>query len=181
MYFSNILVLFTLVSLIPVGYAEEQTGKLHPNNAQDETAPKLQLRPRPRSNSELPPTVWAINVYESGDFCYISQENVSLWRSDASEPLKVTIQQYDTASQSEVMLRWPTNQTMLTWPQKKLPLSENLSYMIQVNDIGRIVNTHRLPSNLATASNTDKAKWMQTQGCTRQADMLTNTTKMGAS
>ncbi|EIJ42228.1 hypothetical protein BegalDRAFT_1332 [Beggiatoa alba B18LD] len=177
MFNIKIVLLSTAITLIPfVSYSAEINGNSsQAENAISSDVGQQSLRPRKRSNTSLPPSLWSINVYEAGDFCYNKTEYVNLWRADTSEPVKITIQSQNNPQQ-EVILRWPTHQTTLTWPNTQFPLSEdNLAYIIQVNDIGRLINIHRLPEQLNNASATEQAKWMQQKGCARQAEMLLNT------
>lgn len=127
------------------------------------------LRPRRRGECEPPPDIWSIDLYEYTDFCYLSPEQVTLWRSSAHSANELWIK--NSTSKAEAKLQWPAYKTLLAWPLDRIPLSETI-YFIQITDVlpQRAIIFHRMPPALSETQ--EQIIWMQQQGCFQQADML---------
>ncbi len=126
------------------------------------------VRPRQRSASSLPPSIWALDVQHGHNFCYRNPEQLQLWRSDAAIPIHLNIQAHN--SEDRIRLRWPANQTLLDWPAKKLPLVEGSTYIFNIDSTTVAVNFHQLPETVQNRA--DLFDWMQQQGCSAQLDVL---------
>ena len=59
------------------------------------------------------PTIWHVDVTQSGTICLASNRNVMLWRPDATAPLNLTITAPGGASRT---VAWPAGQPTLAWP-----------------------------------------------------------------
>ena len=59
------------------------------------------------------PTIWHVDVTQSGTFCLANSANVMLWRPDATAPTRLTITAPGGAAQSA---NWPAGQATLPWP-----------------------------------------------------------------
>jgi hypothetical protein len=59
------------------------------------------------------PTIWHVDVTQSGTVCLASTSNVMLWRPDATAPLSLTVVAPGGASQT---LSWPAGQATMSWP-----------------------------------------------------------------
>ena len=59
------------------------------------------------------PTIWHVDVTQSGDFCLASTSHVMLWRPDSSVPATFTITGPNGAPHA---VRWPAGQATLAWP-----------------------------------------------------------------
>ena len=72
------------------------------------------------------PTIWNVDVTQSGTFCLASAHNVMLWRPDSSVPVTVTITGAAGAPRSA---RWPAGQATLAWPAT-LPIANGATFRI---------------------------------------------------
>lgn len=59
------------------------------------------------------PTIWHVDVTQSGTFCLASAGNVMLWRPDASTPMALTI---EAPGARPRVVQWPAGQPTLAWP-----------------------------------------------------------------
>lgn len=131
------------------------------------------IRPRiRRSDDTLPPHVWALNVdkpFQSGHFCYAHAAQVKLWRQDSAKVDTLEVKKLGQVK--PIKLRWPRQQTELTWPYSRLTLAHGATYLLRTltNNTAISVIMHQVPANLTTV---EQAEWMQQQGCDQQAQML---------
>jgi hypothetical protein len=58
------------------------------------------------------PTIWHVDVTQSGTFCLASAGNVMLWRPDASAPVRYTI----SGPGGTRILNWGANEPIMAWP-----------------------------------------------------------------
>lgn len=59
------------------------------------------------------PTIWHVDVTQSGNFCLAGTTNVMLWRPDASTPARLTI----AGPGAPRTLQWPAGQPTRAWPR----------------------------------------------------------------
>jgi hypothetical protein len=60
------------------------------------------------------PTIWHVDVTQSGTFCLAGASNVMLWRPDASAPVRFTV----TGPAGTRTLNWRANQPTAPWPRQ---------------------------------------------------------------
>jgi hypothetical protein len=60
------------------------------------------------------PTIWHVDVTQSGNFCLAGSSNVMLWRPDASAPTRLTIAGPAGAPR---IVPWPAGQPTRAWPR----------------------------------------------------------------
>lgn len=60
------------------------------------------------------PTIWHVDVTQSGTFCLTGTSNVMLWRPDASMPARLTIAGPGGAPRT---VQWPAGQPTRAWPR----------------------------------------------------------------
>jgi hypothetical protein len=60
------------------------------------------------------PTIWHVDVTQSGNFCLAGTSNVMLWRPDASSPARLTIAGPGGAPRT---IQWPAGQPTRAWPR----------------------------------------------------------------
>jgi hypothetical protein len=58
------------------------------------------------------PTIWHVDVTQSGTFCLATASNVMLWRPDASAPVRFTI----AGPGGTRTLNWAANEPTVAWP-----------------------------------------------------------------
>lgn len=127
---------------------------------------------RRRGNCGISPDVWALNICDTGPFCYTTAEKVSLWlpennRSGRTDKLVIK----NTVNQEQLELRWPASQATLAWPANQMPISSGTPYLIQVqrSNYYKEITLYKIPENL---SETQRAEWMKRQGCLGQVETL---------
>lgn len=59
------------------------------------------------------PTIWHVDVSQSGKVCVADAGNVMLWRPDAAETVTLTVAPASGAAQT---VEWPAGQATLAWP-----------------------------------------------------------------
>src|SRR6185295_8495456 len=70
------------------------------------------------------PTIWHVDVSQSGTICLAGTSNVMLWRPDAGVPTTLTITPPGGRPQSA---QWPAGQATLAWP-RGLPIVDGGAY-----------------------------------------------------
>jgi len=117
------------------------------------------------------PTIWHVDVTQSGTFCLASANRVMLWRPDATVPATLTI---SGATGSPRTLRWAAGQTTLAWPAT-IPIANGASFTIA--QTGVAVPTQVTFRTLAhePADLQSVASALIANGCQGQLDVLVET------
>ena len=71
------------------------------------------------------PTIWHVDITQSGNFCLTSATGVMLWRPNASAPVRYTISGPGGAR----TLNWAANAPTLAWP-RQTPIANGATYTI---------------------------------------------------
>ncbi|HEX9955059.1 MAG TPA: hypothetical protein VGB48_07590 [Allosphingosinicella sp.] len=114
------------------------------------------------------PSVWHLDVSQSGTFCVPDGGKVQLWRADASEKVSLTLAPAGGAART---VEWPAGEDMLDWP-KELPVAADAAY--QVSSSGS-ADTSKLVFASVGAAPQDEQGLAQTliaKGCQNQLDTL---------
>jgi hypothetical protein len=61
------------------------------------------------------PSVWHLDVSQSGTVCYADTARLQLWRPDAAEKVSLTLAPADGSAQT---VEWPAGQDALAWPER---------------------------------------------------------------
>ena len=118
------------------------------------------------------PTIWHVDVSQSGNVCVADPTNVNLWRPDATEPTSLTIA---AANGSAQQVNWPAGQATLAWPAA-MPVADGAEYRIR--QPGVAVPT-RITFRTVTTIPTDAeavAQALIERECQEQLDVLIETT-----
>ncbi len=75
------------------------------------------------------PTLWHVDVSQSGKVCLADPSNVMLWRSNAARAATLTLTKPDG---STATAQWPAGQATLAWP-KDVPISSGAQYQLSVD------------------------------------------------
>lgn len=135
----------------------------------------IKVRPRRRgeeeTNTSTPPSVWALDVTQSGDFCYRTLDKVMLWRPDASEAAQLSIK--EAATQEELVnVPFRSDRNEKTWPDRII--NQPGEYQMTLgNGEPTTITLHQIPTYEA-----DEVTWMRYQGCTQQAERLQQENQM---
>ncbi len=131
---------------------------------------------RQRGECGRSPSLWALNLCESNTFCYVTQEQVSLWLPK-DERLNKSVRAVIENSQSgaKAQLTWKISAPTLAWPEKVPLSSEEVSFSIKLKKRGHSVFykeifLYQIPAYRQT--NAERADWMTQMGCTSQAERL---------
>jgi hypothetical protein len=114
------------------------------------------------------PSIWDIDVSQSGKVCVASTSKVQLWRPDSDSAVKIKIRSADGKSQE---LDWAAGTAQAVWPAA-LPINPGSPYQLEWADTGdrssvTFVAVPNTPPDLVGA-----AQVLIQNGCQHQLDLL---------
>lgn len=114
------------------------------------------------------PSIWDIDVSQSGKICVSDTSKVQLWRPDSETATTVQIHSADGGTQD---LTWAAGSALTAWPAA-LPIKNGASYQIEWPDTGEksslnFVSVPGTPGDLVGA-----AQVLIEHGCQKQLDLL---------
>jgi hypothetical protein len=114
------------------------------------------------------PSVWDIDVSQSGKICVSDASKLQLWRPDSETASTVQIHSPDGATQD---LSWAAGSALTAWPAA-LPVKSGASYQIEWPETGEksslnFVSVPGTPGDLVGA-----AQVLIENGCQKQLDLL---------
>jgi hypothetical protein len=114
------------------------------------------------------PSIWDIDVSQSGKICVTDASKLQLWRPDSETAATVEIRSADGKSQQ---LSWAAGKALTAWPAA-LPISNGASYQVEWPDTGdksslNFVTVPGAPGDLVGA-----AQVLIQNGCQKQLDLL---------
>lgn len=114
------------------------------------------------------PTIWHVDVTQSGNFCLAGTTNVMLWRPDASAPVRLTVAGPGGAPRT---VPWPAGQPTRSWP-RGAALANGATYSFSQPDVA--VPTRITFRILTTPLNDVQgvAEALIANGCEGQLDVL---------
>ena len=123
------------------------------------------------------PSLWDVDVSQSGKMCVSDTAKLNLWRPSKDEPAKVSIRSGDGRVQT---LAWAAGKDTVPWP-KSLPIKSGSQYSIEwpgSSDTTMIdfVTVAKPPTDLVGA-----AKVLIANGCQNQLDLLVDNASKPAS
>ena len=115
------------------------------------------------------PSVWDIDVSQSGKVCVSNASAVQAWRPDADSPVTVTVRASDGRSQE---LTWAAGKALAPWPAE-LPITSGTEYQIEWPDGGDaskldVITVNSLPTDDLVGA----AQVLIAHGCQKQLDLL---------
>ncbi|HEX8667585.1 MAG TPA: hypothetical protein VF727_04340 [Allosphingosinicella sp.] len=116
------------------------------------------------------PTIWHVDVSQSGRVCVADPAAVQLWRPDASEEATVDVSN-GTATEA---IRWAAGEETAAWPAS-MPIAADAEYQLKWSnggEPGKLVFTpvKNLPTDVASV-----AQELIRQRCEHQLEMLIET------
>ena len=122
------------------------------------------------------PTIWHVDISQSGTICLASTTDVMLWRPDSTEAATVTITAPGGESQS---LQWPAGQATIAWPAA-LGIANGGEYRFR--QPGVAVPTRITFKTLASEPTdlTEVAAALIENQCQEQLDLLVESTEESA-
>lgn len=114
------------------------------------------------------PSIWDIDVTQSGKICVANAGKLQLWRPDTDDSVKVTIRSADGKAEDAT---WAAGNASATWPSA-LPVKTGAEYQIEWPDSGdkssvTFVTVPSSPPDLVGA-----AQMLIQNGCQNQLDLL---------
>ncbi len=114
------------------------------------------------------PSIWDLDVTQSGKVCVTTRSKLKLWRPDAESAIKVNIRSADGKLQE---LSWAAGKAQAAWPSA-LPISDAAKYQIEWPASGEkssitFVTVPPPPADLVGA-----AQLLIENGCQNQLDLL---------
>jgi hypothetical protein len=121
------------------------------------------------------PSIWDVDVTQSGKMCVTSASKLQLWRPDSEGATKISIRSADGKSQD---IDWAAGKAATIWPAA-LPIASGSEYQIEWPDTGEksnltFVTIANPPQDIVGA-----AQVLIQNGCEHQLDLLVEgTTKV---
>jgi hypothetical protein len=114
------------------------------------------------------PSIWDVDVTQSGKVCVAGAGKLTLWRPDADSAVKVNIRSSGGKSQE---LSWAAGKRSASWPAA-LPIANSAQYQIEWPGSGdksnvTFVTVAKAPTDLVGA-----AQLLIEHGCQNQLDLL---------
>ncbi len=114
------------------------------------------------------PSVWDIDVSQSGKICVTDASKLQLWRPDSETAATVEIRAADGKSQQ---LSWAAGKALTAWPAA-LPINNGASYQIEWPDSGEKSSLDFVTVPGAPADLVGAAQVLIEHGCQKQLDLL---------
>jgi hypothetical protein len=114
------------------------------------------------------PSIWDLDVTQSGKMCVDGKSKLQLWRPDSESSIKVNIRSANGTTQE---LNWAAGKAQAAWPAA-LPIVNSSQYQIEWPDSGdkssvEFVTVSSAPTDLVGA-----AQVLIENGCEHQLDLL---------
>jgi hypothetical protein len=121
------------------------------------------------------PSIWDLDVTQSGKVCVSDKGKLQLWRPDADSAVKINIRSANGKSQQ---LAWAAGKRSAAWPSA-LPISDAARYEIEWAGSGdksavEFVTVAGAPADLVGA-----AQLLIEHGCQNQLDLLVESASKG--
>lgn len=114
------------------------------------------------------PSIWDIDVTQSGKVCVVDAKKLQLWRPDSEAAEAVEIRASDGSTQK---LDWARGKALAGWPAA-LPLKGNASYEIASSARPDKSNLEVVRLSEAPADQVATAQVLIANGCQNQLDLL---------
>ena len=114
------------------------------------------------------PSVWDIDVSQSGKICVTDASKLQLWRPDSETAATIEIRAADGKSQQ---LNWAAGKALTAWPAA-LPINNGASYQIEWPDSGEKSSLDFVTVPGAPADLVGAAQVLIEHGCQKQLDLL---------
>ena len=114
------------------------------------------------------PSIWDIDVTQSGKFCVANASKLQLWRPDSDGAAKVTIHSADGATQE---LSWAAGKASAAWPGA-LPVKTGWEYKIDGPNEGDSGSLSFVTVTPPASDLVATAQLLIENGCQNQLDLL---------
>jgi hypothetical protein len=121
------------------------------------------------------PSIWDLDVTQSGKMCVTNAGKVQLWRPDSDADVKINIRSAEGKSQE---VSWAAGKASALWPAA-LPIKSGAQYQLEWPDTGdkssvTFVTVPHTPADLVGA-----AQVLIENGCQHQLDLLVESASRG--
>lgn len=120
------------------------------------------------------PSIWHIDVAKSSNICLADPANVTLWRADASKPVKLSLSRAGGVAQE---VDWAAGQSTLTWPAA-LAISDGADYSLNWDGAAKPTNLKFRTLPAKPGGLEEMASSLIQNGCEAQLDLLIETVKL---
>jgi hypothetical protein len=119
---------------------------------------------------EVPPvpSVWHLDVSQSGTVCFADSAKLQLWRPEAAEKVSLSLA---PASGSGQVVEWPAGQDVLDWPSQ-LPIAADARYELKWTGSDDASKLTFAPLGKAPEDEQALAEALIAKGCQNQLDTL---------
>lgn len=114
------------------------------------------------------PSIWDVDVTQSGKVCVNDASKLQLWRPDSETAAKVNIRSSQGKSQD---IDWAAGKTATAWPAS-LPVASGAEYQIEWPDTGEKSKVTFVAVPNAPADLVGAAQILIQNGCQHQLDLL---------
>jgi hypothetical protein len=114
------------------------------------------------------PTIWHVDVTQSGTFCLARASHVMLWRPDATVPVTLTISGAGGAPRT---VRWAAGQATIAWPAA-IPIANGASFNIAQSGVAVPTQVTFRTLGREPADLEGVASALIANGCQGQLDVL---------
>jgi hypothetical protein len=114
------------------------------------------------------PSIWDIDVTQSGKMCVTNASKVQLWRPESESAVKINIRSSDGKSQD---LDWAAGKASAMWPTA-LPVASGAEYQIEWPDTGDKSSVTFVTVRDTAADIVGTAQVLIENGCQHQLDLL---------
>jgi hypothetical protein len=127
---------------------------------------------------EVPPvpSIWHLDVSQSGKVCVADPAKLRLWRADSAEKVALTLLHAGGAART---MEWPAGKDVLDWP-RDLPVAADAAYELSWS--GSADRSKLVFASVAAAPHDDLAlaEALIAKGCQNQLDALLETVPSAA-
>lgn len=113
------------------------------------------------------PTLWHVDITQSGTFCLTNATDVMLWRPDASAPVRFTV----AGPGGTRTLNWAANAPTAAWP-RQIPIANGATYRITEPGVAVPVTITFRVLNSEPHDVQGVAEALIANGCQGQLDVL---------
>src|SRR5205085_1078135 len=114
------------------------------------------------------PSIWDIDVSQSGKVCVSQPAKVQLWRADTDTAATVQIRSADGTSHE---LTWAAGKAIAAWPAS-LPMASGAKYQVEWPDTGDKSSIELVTVKSPPADMVGAAQMLIENGCQNQLDLL---------
>lgn len=122
--------------------------------------------------------VWTLDISgETGQFCYVAQDKVSLWLPEEERlKLKKLVITTRKPKRQRANLDWPADAETLPWPVENIQIQPGVRHSMKLKptqgaSTRKTITLYQIPAEHRKTT-AEQAQWMAQNGCVQQAKML---------